>query len=224
MSLSKKILKHPRTESAVSWLLAMYIRLVYVTSRKIRIVDDAALPYIRGEQNGIFAFWHGRMMLLPAFEPPRRKMHVLISLHRDGLLISRVIGQFGEATISGSSSKGGKAAVMEMLRVLRAGDNISITPDGPRGPLQVAAAGIVTVARLSGKPVIPVTFSSTRHKRLKSWDRFMIALPFGRIAFCVGAPLPLQRDMDETQQETARLQVEHAMNVQVEKADSLTHA
>src|SRR5437899_2909227 len=106
MPLTKRLLKHPFTQSLLAWLLSLYIRFVYLTSRKERCIDDDAMPYMRGEQNGIFAFWHGRMMMCPTIEPPKRKMHVLISFHRDGLLISQVIGHFGEATISGSSSKG----------------------------------------------------------------------------------------------------------------------
>ena len=213
MKLSKRILKHPRTQSILSWLLSLYIRFVYHTNIKIRRVHPDAMPYMRGKENGIFAFWHGRMMLLPKFEPPRRKMHVLISFHRDGMLISQVIGHFGVATINGSSSKGGAVAIKEMLRALKRGDNISITPDGPRGPVQVAAPGIAIVARMSKKAVLPVTFYASRHVRFKSWDRFMLALPFGRIVFFVGAPIFVE---DETE---GRLMIEHAMNGLVEQAD-----
>lgn len=217
----KTFLKHPVTQALAARLLASYIRLVFFTSRITRTVDGEAQPYMRGEKNAIFAFWHGRMMLLPAFEPPGRTMHVLISQHRDGKLISGVIGRFGEKTIEGSSSRGGKEAVSAILRILRNGDNVSITPDGPRGPFQVAAGGIAAVARLSGKPVLPVAFSSTRHKRLGSWDRFMLALPFGRIAFFVGAPILLARDVD---METARLAIERAMVSLTERADGAAHA
>ncbi len=220
--LTKRLLKHPHTQTALSWLLAQYIRFVYYTSRKTRIIDPAAAPYMRGEENAIFAFWHGRMMMCPTIEPPKRKMHVLISFHRDGVLISKVIGFFGEATISGSSSKGGSGAVKDILRRLKAGDNVSITPDGPRGPLQVAEMGIATVARMSGKPVLPVTFSSTRHRRFSSWDRFMLAKPFGRIVFCVGAPISVSREADEAAQEEARRMIEQTMNALVEQADRLT--
>lgn len=221
MSWKKRLLKSERAQSALSWLLAAVIRFVYATGCKKRHVDPAAEPYMRGEQNAVFAFWHGRMMLLPCFEPPGRKMRVLISQHRDGKLISNTIGRFGEATVSGSTSRGGQAAVMEMLRALEAGDNISITPDGPRGPLQVAAPGIVTVAKLSGRPVLPVAISAKRHIRFKSWDRFMLALPFSRIAFYAGAPIFVAMDSDEEQ---ARRAIEQAMNALVEQADGAAHA
>lgn len=215
MSFSKRLLKHPRTQYLLSHLLAGYIRLVMLTNRKEFHIHEEAKAYMRGEKNAIFAFWHGRMMLLPAINPPR-KMHVLISEHRDGRLISQVIHHFGQDTVVGSSSKGGSEAVRNIVRILKKGDNISITPDGPRGPNQTAEAGIVTIARLSGKPVLPVTFSASRNKRLKSWDRFMVAKPFGRIVFCIGAPI-----MIEQADEAARIAVETSMNNLVEQADAL---
>ena len=220
MSLRKRLTKHPSTQGALAWLLAIYIRLVRATNRIDRRIDPGAMPYMRGDGNAIFAFWHGRMMLLPAFCPPRHKMRVLISHHRDGKLISNVIGHFGQATISGSTSKGGLAAASEILRALQQGDNISITHDGPRGPSQVAAPGVAALARMSGKPVLPVTFSATRAKRFSSWDRFMLAQPFGRIVFCVGAPIMVEQETDE---EKARITIEQAMNALVEQADKATH-
>ena len=84
----------------------------------------------------------------------------------------------------------------EIVRILADGDNISITPDGPRGPSQVAAKGAVTVAKLAQKPIIPATFSDSRCIRLGSWDRFMLALPFGRIALVVGAPVMADANED----------------------------
>lgn len=224
MPLAKRLLKATATQKILSWLLAMLIRLVYITSRKTYLIDDAAQPYMQGKDNAIFAFWHGRMMMCPTIEPPGRTMRVLISTHRDGLLISRVIAHFGEATISGSSSKGGANAVKDILRALKEGDNIGITPDGPRGPAQVAQLGVVAVAKLAGKPVIPVAISSTRYKRFRSWDRFMLALPFGRIVFCVGAPILVSREVDEHAEEQARRRIEQAMNTLVETADGMTHA
>ena len=191
---------------ALSYLLAFYIRLVMFTSRKKYIIHPQAKEFMHGHKNAIFAFWHGRMMLLPAINPPR-KMFVLISKHRDGQLISQVIARFGQKTIEGSSSKGGAEAVRQIVRLLKSGDNISITPDGPRGPNQQVAMGMLTIAKLSGKPIIPVTFYAKKHKCLKSWDRFMVAKPCGRIKFCIGAPIIINNADEE-----ARVKIEQAMN------------
>jgi lysophospholipid acyltransferase (LPLAT)-like uncharacterized protein len=224
MSFKKRILKHERTQKVLSWVLAIYIRFVFFTSSKHYIFDAEATPYMSGECNAIFAFWHGRMMMCPTVEPQGRKMHVLISFHRDGKLISDIIAYFGEATISGSSSKGGASAVKEILRALKKGDNVSVTPDGPRGPVYVAEMGVITIAKLSGKPLIPVTFSASRHKRMRSWDRFMLAYPFGRIVFCAGAPILISRDTQGADEEQDRLSFEQAMNQLVDQADGALRA
>jgi len=216
MRLDKRLLKHPLTQGLIARVLSSYIRLVYSTSRKFFVYDNLARPYMNGDRNAIFAFWHGRMMLCPTVCPRGRQMRVLISLHRDGKLISTVISHFNQLTVSGSSSKGGSEAVKEMLTALANGDNISITPDGPRGPSQKAAMGIVTVARLSQKPVLPVTYYSDHAKHLRSWDRFMLALPFGRIVFFVGAPITLNGDDDEA----SRLALENTMNALQENANN----
>jgi lysophospholipid acyltransferase (LPLAT)-like uncharacterized protein len=220
MSISKRLLKHPRTITLLSYILASYMHLAYASSRKEILIDDEALPYMRGEQNAIFAFWHGRMMMLPLAYPKHVKMHVLISRHRDGMLISKVIEHFRLGTISGSSSRGGGSAVRTMLQMLEAGDNVGITPDGPRGPMQkIGGSGVVTVAKLSQKPIIPVTFSASRCVRLGSWDRFMVVRPFGRLTFCVGAPVHVPEDADTAGEEALREEVEHTLNRLVEIAD-----
>ena len=215
MSLSKRLLKHPITQYLLSHFLAIYIRLVMITSKKEFKVHPDAKVFMDGKGNAIFAFWHWRMMLLPAINPSR-KMHVLISEHRDGKLISQVIHHFGQDTVVGSSSKGGTEAVRNIVRLLKNGDNISITPDGPRGPNQQAEMGIVTIAKISKKPVLPVTFCASKNKRMKSWDKFMVAKPFSRIVFCIGAPI-----MVENADEEARIAIEKAMNELVEHADKL---
>lgn len=223
MSTIKKLLKSQATQVVVAWLLAMYIRLVYATSTKRHDIDTAAIPYVQGHKNAVFAFWHGRMMMLPAFCPPQRPTRVLISRHRDGALISRVISHFGQATVSGSSSKGGAEAANEIVCALEAGDNVGITPDGPRGPAQVAAMGVVTLARLAKKPVIPVTFAASNAKHFKSWDRFVLAHPFGRIQLCVGTPISIPETLNNAEEEGVRHAVECAMNALVERAEGLLH-
>ena len=127
--------KHPVTIAALAWLIALYIRLVYFTSRKIRHIHPDAEPcHVRGDDNCIYAFWHGRMMMMLAFRPAHCRMHVLSTPHRDGQLSSRIVRIFGNYTIYGSSTRGGHSAAREMLRVLKDGDNISITPEGPARP------------------------------------------------------------------------------------------
>lgn len=223
-TLKRALLKNRVSQGVCAALLAGVIFLVFVASRKKNQLHPEAEPYIRGEKNALFTFWHGRMMVLPAFCPPKRKMRILISRHRDGLLISRVIRHFGQATVSGSSGKDGAAAVKEVLRTLKAGDNIGITPDGPRGPFQTVSKGTMVLARLSGVPILPVSFSATRKCFFSSWDRFCFALPFGTITFVAGEPFAVPREATPETMETLRLRLEQIMQEQASNADHLCGA
>lgn len=216
--LRKRILNNAALLTMLIWLAAAYIRLVWVTARVTEEFDPAAEPYFSGEKQVIFAFWHGRMLLLPACCPRKRKAFVLISGHRDGRMISRVIAHFGIGTVEGSSSKNSLSGLRNALRILKEGNNLSITPDGPRGPCHVAAPGVAHLARVSGVPVVPVALSCSRYRRLKSWDRFMIPYPFSRVIFIAGAPIMIDR---EANTETMRQRIESVMNSLTAQADEL---
>lgn len=224
MPKQNPVFSHKAVQAFLALLLSLYIRLVYFTSRKRLLIDPAAAACMRGETHAIFAFWHGRMMMMPILRP-KRPMRVLASRHRDGKLISSVVAHFGLSIVSGSTGvdKRGQAAVAEMLRALENGENIGITPDGPRGPAQIAARGVVTVARLSGRPVLPIAFSASHAVRLKSWDRFVVALPFGRIVLCVGEPITVPEEASEHEEENARLVIENAINAETLRADEAAH-
>lgn len=211
--------------SGVQWLitgiLALYIRLVFRTSRRVFEIPESSIPYGQGERNCIFAFWHGRLMMIPPYKPRGRRMYVLISRHNDGELIAKTIARFGIETVRGSSSKGGMLAGRDVIKLARQGDNISITPDGPRGPNRQAQVGIIHVARMCGCPIVPISYSTSRHKALRSWDRMQIPLPFGRLAACVGEPIPVPRDADEEMIEALRKQLEDTLNALTSRADAL---
>ena len=219
MTVSQKFLKRPSVVTLISYVIAAYLWVCYNTSRKQVMMDDETLPYMNGQKNAIFAVWHGRMMMMPPLAPKHPRMHVLISLHRDGALIAKVNSHFGIGTINGSTSRGGSVAVIQMLKTLENGENVCITPDGPRGPNQtVTAGGIISVAQASGKPIIPVTFSASRCVRLKSWDKFMLVRPFGKLVFCLGAPTLIHGDPNLTPEAWAS-EIEREMNRLVDIAD-----
>ena len=146
-------------------------------------------------------------------------MHMLISAHRDGRIIADAVTYFGVQSIAGSTKRGGLGALRAMLKRLEAGDCVGITPDGPRGPACRASAGVVNVARLAGVPILPVVFASSRRRVLRTWDRFHLALPFGRGVFLWGEPIEIAADLDETGIEESRLLVECRMNELANEAD-----
>ena len=146
-------------------------------------------------------------------------MHMLISAHRDGRIIADAVTYFGVQSIPGSTRRGGSAALRRMLKRLAAGECVGITPDGPRGPATVASGGIVNLARLAGAPIVPIVCATSRRTVLNSWDRFHLALPFGRGVFVWGEPIEIASDLDAAGLEQARLLVETRMNEMAREAD-----
>lgn len=219
MSPAKSILRSDRGRRFLCWLVACYIRLVWLTSRFETIGGDRPAPYWRDGQPFILAFWHGRLLMAPKAWPPGASMNMLISGHADGRIIADAIAHFGLGTITGSKSKGGLAALRAMVRALGEGQNIGVTPDGPRGPLMRTSPGIIAAAKLSGAAIIPLSFATTRRIILGSWDRFHLALPFSRGVFVWGEPLLVPKDADAATVEACRLALEAEMNRLTADAD-----
>jgi lysophospholipid acyltransferase (LPLAT)-like uncharacterized protein len=109
----------------------------------------------------IIAFWHGRQLMMP-LTYRGAAAHILISQHRDGELIHRIVSRFGFRSVRGSTTRGGVMALRELIRLGRTGVDLVITPDGPRGPRQVAQLGVVQLARATGLPIVPLTFSCSK--------------------------------------------------------------
>ena len=146
-------------------------------------------------------------------------MHMLISAHRDGRIIADAVSYFGIAAIAGSTRRGGSAALRTMLKKLKDGDCVAITPDGPSGPAMRASIGIVNAARLAQVPIVPITYATSRRRMLASWDRFHVALPFGRGIFLWGEPIEIAAELDEDGLEHARRMIESRMVELVDEAD-----
>lgn len=210
----KWLLKQPWMQSALIATAAFYIMLTYRTSRWQWQVHPNAQKLLDANAPLIYAFWHGRLLMMPYTWRYKRPMHVLISEHRDGLFISRVCRCFKIGTIHGSSSKGALTGVRETLRALQKGDAVTFTPDGPRGPCHKVAPGVVAVAAKAGVPIIPWSFATSRGRTLSSWDRFLLAFPFSRGIYVAGAPYIVGDDLEQ-----AALDLEQRLNAANATAD-----
>lgn len=227
MNPLSKLLRANFTRIIICWLAAGLIRAVWGSSRWRAV--GAAIPAAYWDDNRpfILAFWHGRLMMLPYCWPHGRSMSMLISHHRDGDMIARTIGHFELGAIRGSTAKAGKkdkgggAALRAMLTCLKSGACVGITPDGPRGPRRKVDGSALALARLSGAPVIPVSFATTRRIHLKSWDRFLVALPFSRGVFVWGEPVFVSRDAGAQQLAQAAQTLEDTLNRITDEADAL---
>lgn len=167
----------------------------------------------------LVSFWHCHLLLM-VFGYFQRPICVMISRHRDGELIARTMRRFGVDSSRGSSSRGGPAALKELIDFAAYRGSIAITPDGPRGPRCVAAAGVVRAAQSTRLPLMPVAFISERKKLLRSWDRFEIPLPFSRAMFVYGEQIHVPSDLGPEDVESWRAEIEHRMNELVEHAEN----
>ncbi|MEM8985445.1 MAG: lysophospholipid acyltransferase family protein [Pseudomonadota bacterium] len=224
----KKLLKTNAARAALTRLASTYMRFVHATSRWTVIGREAAEGYWDRKEPFVFAFWHGRILMSPfSWDIKRAGIKVMISQHRDGDLIANSVKPFGIGAIRGSSAKpgrkdkGGAAALRAMVKEIKAGGCVGFTPDGPRGPAEEAGEGVVLLARLSGAPIIPFAYSTSRAKRARSWDRFFVALPFSRGYYVWGAPIHVARNADADAIETARRQVEDGLRTVTAEADKL---
>ncbi|HEX8362083.1 MAG TPA: lysophospholipid acyltransferase family protein [Longimicrobium sp.] len=161
----------------------------------------------RREQPVVFTLWHGR--LLPCTYHHRQQGVVtLISQHRDGEYITRVVKKWGYTAVRGSSSRGGLDALRELVRHLRAGRSLALTPDGPRGPREKMKPGPLLAAQLTGAPIVPVASGASRASYFGGWDRFMIPHPFARLQIAYGEPLFVPRRASEAELEAISGEVE----------------
>jgi lysophospholipid acyltransferase (LPLAT)-like uncharacterized protein len=145
-------------------IVSLFLKSLGKTSRFIH-VDREYAREIWSSTNLIVCFWHGRLLMMP-FAYERNKGKVLISRHRDGEFIARVIRYFNLGSIRGSYRKGGISTSREIIRSLKEGYDVAITPDGPKGPRHVVKRGIMEIAKISGKPILPISYSASKKKFL----------------------------------------------------------
>ena len=224
MALGKRVTRSQAGLATLAWLYARYTGFVFATSRWQTLGREDADALLRAGQPFIAAFWHNRLMMAPQGWRAEATIHVMISRHRDGESIARAVRHLGVAAIRGSRTRGGTAALRSSLRLLKEGGYLGITPDGPRGPRMRVQPGIIALARLSGAPIIPITYAVSRRKVANSWDRFVIALPFSRGVYLWGQPIHVAAGADEAAMEDSRLFLEERLNALTAEADRMVDA
>lgn len=218
MAFLKRIARSRPVQATLGALLAGYLRLVRATSR---VVTDPADLY---EKAGpampvIVAMWHGQHFMVPFARRPQDPAAALVSRHGDGEFNALALQNLGIRPIRGSGArerarmheKGGVAALRELLRALKGGELVVLTADVPKVSRR-CGPGIALLARLSGRPIVPVAVVSSRRIDFRSWDRASIGLPFGRLAMVVGDPIAVAADADDAALEAARLATQQALD------------
>lgn len=179
-------LRNPAVQAFAAWLIATWLKFCFATTRWRREDQPLADAVIDTGEGFLAVFWHSRGSLSAAAWQRKitQPTKALVSLSRDGAFMAQMIGRLGFPAIRGSSAKegedkGGSVALREILRHLKGGV-LAMSPDGPRGPNRVMGPGLPVMAKLSRRPVLMVGVSIEPSVRLKTWDRYMLPLPFGR--------------------------------------------
>ena len=201
---------------AVVGLPALGAALVRVLGSTMRIAvlgDEHVAPFWTAARPVVYVVWHAEILMIPLLNERLRRthgarpVHVMTSRSRDGETLARFVRRFGFGVVRGSSSRGGASALRRLARRVRAGLDVAVTPDGPRGPRQQAQPGVIALAAMTGAPLVPVAFAARPVWRLRSWDAFEIPRPFARGAIAFGPPVPIEgRD-----REAARKDLEAAL-------------
>jgi len=201
-----------------SWIGPVLIYLLGMTL-KIDWVGEENLHILRKEKKSvIYAFWHGRMLIF-TYSHRKQKIHVLISQHKDGEFIARIIRNLGFVSVRGSTTRGGPKAIFEMCEKTASGFDVAITPDGPRGPGFQVHPGIIYVAQRSGMSIVPITNSAKNRWNLSSWDWFLIPKPFSKAVIMLGDPINVPADSDAQELEAIRIDLEKRLKDLTRKAD-----
>jgi len=200
------------------WLVWGAIKLL---SRTIKVEEiHSEIPKSFWERGIPFigAFWHGRLLMMPiAYRG--KKLSFLVSPHRDGQVVGKALKRLGFNPILGSTYRKGFSAFKKMAKALANGSDIGFVPDGPRGPRYRAQIGVIELAKRTGRPIIPLSFSASKKKILNTWDQFLLPYPFSKGVFIWGDPIEVDPNGTRDHLEERRILLEKRLNELTEKAD-----
>ena len=198
----------------------MVVALVRAVSATLRYQWNDRSGYFDGPPPGpaIYCVWHNRLPLcLKAYFGYVKKrnqtpgMAAMVSASKDGGFLAAILECFGVQPVRGSSSRRGPQALLELTTWAERGYDLAITPDGPRGPCYVVQEGAMSLAQVTGLPIVPASYNLRWKIRVNSWDRFQIPLPFSRCEMILEAPVRVPREASDTEREALRQQLEQRL-------------
>lgn len=225
---SKTIARSPKSGVVVPhaprWYQLLGASLIYLLGRAYTMTlrlrwdehSDSSPDQVHGP--AIYCLWHNRLILcMEAYRQHGKRrdlgkgLAALISASKDGAFLAAILERFRVQPVRGSSSRRGPQALLELTSWAERGYALAITPDGPRGPCYTVQEGVMSLAQLTGLPIVPFSFYAHRKIRSKSWDGFQIPLPFSRCDLSLGKPIQVPRDATDAQREEMRKYLEEAL-------------
>lgn len=196
------------------WLAAHLIRWLHRRIKPACIGEESLQAVWDDGRHVILSFWHDQLLMM-ATGYPGQKASVMISASKDGELIARTMRYFDIGSIRGSSSRGGRAAFRSMIELGKERIDLAFTPDGPRGPRHEIKDGVVQLAKVTGRPIVPMAFACSSGYRFSSWDRFLLPYPWAKGVYSFGSPLYYEQG---EKLEAFRIRVQEAMDDNLRQA------
>lgn len=210
----------PVVRSMIVWLITQFFRLVNATNPRLAGSSDVE-DMKRGGEPFIAVAWHGQHLMAPFLMPRNVRFVAMFSRSEDAELNARVAERFGVEIIRGSggrdrakgTEKGGARALLALKKALKDGKTAAMIADIPHGTPRQSGIGVVLLAKLSGRPILPICYLTSRRKILeKSWDKTTIPLPFGKSGLIVGDPIFVPQDADDAMLEAKRVELTDSLN------------
>ena len=217
MSIRKKLLKHFIVQQLLAFIAFIYIVFVKITSNIKYENIDSPKKYWQNKKPFILAFWHGQLMTFSYTWKINKKLNILASSHSDGRFGASIARYFKVNNIH-ISSDSNNLSLRPIFKILNSNNYIAITPDGPRGPKEKVSEGIIKIAKISKVPIIPVGFGSSKNFCLKSWDSFLITLPFSKCRIVWGDSITIPENLEDQEIVTYKKIIEEKINECVKKA------
>ena len=182
--------------------------------------EENLLQLIKSGNPVMLCVWHGRLLFPSWYIRHHTTLHIISSRHADSELLANILRRWGYGLIRGSTNKGGVHVIKKMTEIFKRGGIIAVTNDGPTGPARIAKSGSIGLALKNNVRIITVTGSATKYWQVKSWDRFMLPKPFGKIQIVVSAPMDIPEQLSTSEEEVRFLS--EFINYYQDKADRLT--
>ena len=219
--LKKKIFRHKWVQGTILLLVWLYIILTGKTA-KYRVEGQERVNEAKEKGKPIIlAFWHGGIMV-PLYYLRNQGIYALVSSHRNSAWVFHwILGKLGWHLVKGSKKQDGASSLIEMLRKLREGQDIIITPDGTSGPAKKLKPGVIYLAQKTGAYIVPLGVSAHPKKNLKTWDSFILPYFFSQAVLLYGEPFLVEKGLTEEEVREKTIQLENVLNQLQARAEQM---
>jgi len=221
MNFKKKIIKFSIIQKFLAYVGYLYILFVGATSKIDIKNQDLSNKMWKEKKPFIPAFWHSQLMMIGYVWKSKSVLNMLASSHSDGRFGS-IVGRYFQLKNIPTSNTNKRLSLIPIFKLLKSNNYIGITPDGPRGPKEKVSEGIIKIAKISKIPIIPIGFWSSKNFHLKSWDSFLITLPFSKCSFVWGDELKIPENLKDEEIINYQKILEVRINDCIEKAKKNT--